>query len=89
MSRNEMIVLLIKHSLAQALTEANGAWVRQIFEQGFVGFGNMKTEQLEREMHLRGLMELHDYEDEYEETDDVELMIMLSGMVADQSFRVM
>jgi len=49
----------------------------------------MKTEQLEREMHLRGLMELHDYEDEYEETDDVELMIMLSGMVADQSFRVM
>lgn len=54
-SRKEMIRQLVDHSVSNALAESQQYWIRDIFENGFVGYRQFSEHQLRMEMQLRGL----------------------------------
>lgn len=54
-NRNEMIRHLVEHSVSKALAEPQQYWMREVFEQGFVGYSKLSDQQLRMEMQLRGL----------------------------------
>jgi hypothetical protein len=65
MTRKEMIRKLVALSVDTALAESQGYWLSEVFEKGFVGYGNFSDGQLLREMQLRGLAapdDLPDYD---------------------------
>ncbi|MBS1225230.1 MAG: hypothetical protein H6R24_1908, partial [Proteobacteria bacterium] len=45
-SRKEMIGQLVEHSVASALSESPQFWLREIFENGFVGYRQLSDQQL-------------------------------------------
>jgi hypothetical protein len=55
MTRKEMIRKLVALSVETALAESHRYWLSEVFEKGFVGYGNFSDGQLLREMQLRGL----------------------------------
>jgi hypothetical protein len=55
MTRKEMIRKLVSLSVDTALAESQRYWLSEVFEKGFVGYGNFSDGQLQREMQLRGL----------------------------------
>jgi hypothetical protein len=55
MTRKEMIRKLVALSVDTALAESHRYWLSEVFEKGFVGYGNFSDGQLLREMQLRGL----------------------------------
>ena len=55
MTRKEMIRKLVALSVDTALAESQRYWLSEVFEKGFVGYGNFSDGQLLREMQLRGL----------------------------------
>jgi hypothetical protein len=55
MTRKEMIRKLVSLSVDTALAESHRYWLSELFEKGFVGYGNFSDGQLLREMQLRGL----------------------------------
>ncbi len=55
MTRKEMIRKLVALSVETALAETHRYWLSEVFEKGFVGYGNFSDGQLLREMQLRGL----------------------------------
>jgi hypothetical protein len=55
MARKEMIRKLVSLSVDTALAESHRYWLSEVFEKGFVGYGNFSDGQLLREMQLRGL----------------------------------
>jgi len=63
-SRQEMISQLVEDSLASALSESPPFWLREIFENGFVGYRHLSDRQLGMEMQLRGLGASADIPDE-------------------------
>lgn len=79
MTKIEMIERLVEYSIGEAAGNSRVNWVREVFKKGFDGFSNMSYRQLEKEMQLRGLLEYDDFDSD--DTDDSELMVMLSGMV--------
>lgn len=68
MSRKEMIRKLVALSVETALAESHRYWLSEVFEKGFVGYGNFSDGQLLREMQLRGLAGPNDVSEE----DDVD-----------------
>ena len=69
MSRKEMIRKLVALSVETALAESHRYWLSEVFEKGFVGYGNFSDGQLLREMQLRGLAGPNDVSDE-DDLDD-------------------
>ena len=71
MTRKEMIRKLVALSVDTALAESHRYWLSEVFEKGFVGYGNFSDGQLLREMQLRGLAAPTDVaEDDELELDD-------------------
>lgn len=68
-SRQEMINQLVENSLACALSEAQPFWLREIFENGFVGYRHFTDRQLALEMQFRGLGAAADIADEEAEDE--------------------
>jgi hypothetical protein len=69
--RKEMISQLVECSVASAISESPQYWLREIFENGFVGYRQLSDQQLDMEIQLRGLgkpAELADQDDA--DTDD-------------------
>lgn len=79
MTKGEMIERLVEYSITEASQVGRIKWIREVFKKGFNGFSNMSHKQLEKELQLRGLLDYNDFESD--DTDDSELMVMLSGMV--------
>ena len=69
MTRKEMIRKLVALSVDTALAESQRYWLSEVFEKGFVGYGNFSDGQLLREMQLRGLAAPTDVADD-DELDD-------------------
>ena len=57
MTKEEMVHKLVAHSVQTALAESKRYWLKDLFERGFAGYRNYSTEQLRRELQLRGLTE--------------------------------
>ena len=73
MTRKEMIRRLVALSVDTALAESQRYWLSEVFEKGFVGYGNFSDGQLLREMQLRGLAAAEDLpEDDAEDDADFE-----------------
>ena len=72
MTRKEMIRKLVALSVDTALAESHRYWLSEVFEKGFVGYGNFSDGQLLREMQLRGLAAPTDVaeDEELEELDE-------------------
>lgn len=68
-SRKEMISRLVDHSVANALSESQPYWMREIFENGFVGYRRLSDQQLRLEMQLRGLEATPEGDDEDADDD--------------------
>jgi hypothetical protein len=69
MTRKEMIRKLVALSVETALAESHRYWLSEVFEKGFVGYGNFSDGQLLREMQLRGLAAPNDVADD-DDLDD-------------------
>lgn len=69
MTRKEMIRKLVALSVDTALAESQRYWLSEVFEKGFVGYGNFSDGQLLREMQLRGLAAPTDVADD-DDLDD-------------------
>jgi hypothetical protein len=69
MTRKEMIRKLVALSVDTALAESHRYWLSEVFEKGFVGYGNFSDGQLLREMQLRGLAAPTDVHED-DELDD-------------------
>src|SRR3954471_22032990 len=72
MTRKDMIRKLVALSVDTALAESHRYWLSEVFEKGFVGYGNFSDGQLLREMQLRGLAAPPDVaeDDELDELDE-------------------
>jgi hypothetical protein len=72
MTRKDMIRKLVALSVDTALAESHRYWLSEVFEKGFVGYGNFSDGQLLREMQLRGLAAPTDVaeDDELDELDE-------------------
>jgi hypothetical protein len=70
MTRKEMIRKLVSLSVDTALAESHRYWLSEVFEKGFVGYGNFSDGQLLREMQLRGLAAPEDVPDDDDLDDD-------------------
>ena len=68
-SRIEMIGRLVEHAVAEAVAESPRHWLRNIFENGFVGYSRLSDRQLRTEMEMRGLAVAD--EPAFDEDDDV------------------
>jgi hypothetical protein len=68
-SRVEMIRQLVDHSVSSALAESQQYWIREIFENGFVGYRQFSEPQLRLEMQLRGLDVPADVDDQEDDDD--------------------
>jgi hypothetical protein len=55
MTKEDMVHKLVSHSVQSALAESKRYWLSDLFERGFAGYSNLSTEQLRRELQLRGL----------------------------------
>ena len=69
-SRKEMIRQLVEHSVNNAQAETGKYWLREIFENGFIGYREYADHQLQLEMQLRGLEASPEIADEDEIDDD-------------------
>jgi len=69
MTRKEMIRKLVALSVETALAESHRYWLSEVFEKGFVGYGNFSDGRLLREMQLRGLAAPSDVADD-DDLDD-------------------
>jgi hypothetical protein len=76
MTRKEMIRRLVALSVETALAESHRYWLSEVFEKGFVGYGNFSDGQLLREMQLRGLAAPSDIA----EDDDLEDGLSLDAL---------
>jgi hypothetical protein len=70
MTRKDMIRKLVALSVDTALAESQRYWLSEVFEKGFVGYGNFSDGQLLREMQLRGLAAPDEVPDD--DIDDME-----------------
>ena len=71
MTKEDMVHKLVSHSVQSALAESKRIWLSDLFERGFAGYSNLSTEQLRRELQMRGL-EAGD--DAAEDEDLIELL---------------
>jgi hypothetical protein len=71
MTKEDMIHKLVSHSVQSALAESKRYWLSDLFERGFAGYSNLSTEQLRRELQMRGLAaaDADDLEDELGDID--------------------
>jgi hypothetical protein len=68
--RKEIIQRLVAHSVKAALMESPADWLNKVFEDGFVGYSRLSTQQLLMEMEMHGLIEPEiDFDDESQEAD--------------------
>ena len=56
MTKEDMVHKLVSHSVQSALAESKRYWLSDLFERGFAGYRNLSTEQLRRELQMRGLV---------------------------------
>lgn len=70
-NRKEMIRQLVEHSVNNALAESGKYWMREIFENGFIGYREYSDNQLRLEMQLRGLEESPELSEEDSDDDFV------------------
>jgi hypothetical protein len=73
MTRKDMIRKLVALSVETALAESHRYWLSEVFEKGFVGYGNFSDGQLLREMQLRGLAAPNDVAEEDDLDDGLSL----------------
>ena len=78
MTRKDMIRKLVALSVDTALAESHRYWLSEVFEKGFVGYGNFSDGQLLREMQLRGLAAPTDVaeDDELDELEEPSLDVL-------------
>jgi hypothetical protein len=55
MTKEEMVHKLVAHSVQAALAESKRYWLSDLFERGFAGYRNFSTDQLRRELQMRGI----------------------------------
>jgi hypothetical protein len=70
MTKEDMVHKLVSHSVQSALAESKRYWLSDLFERGFAGYQNLSTEQLRRELQMRGLAADDGGEDE--DLDDLD-----------------
>lgn len=75
MTKQEMVKKLVEHSVAAALREPDGIWLREIFERGTAGFANLPRAALRLEMELRGLLEFREPEALDDGHDDLSALL--------------
>jgi hypothetical protein len=83
MTRKEMIRKLVALSVDTALAESHRYWLSEVFEKGFVGYGNFSDGQLLREMQLRGLIAPTDLAEDDDDLDDVATLDALDRSLPD------
>jgi hypothetical protein len=83
MTRKEMIRKLVALSVDTALAESHRYWLSEVFEKGFVGYGNFSDGQLLREMQLRGLIAPTDLAEDDDELDDAAALDALDRSLPD------
>ena len=87
-NKQQMIEALVKFSIDSVLERRE--WLEKLFLDGFTGFGRLSEQQLVQEMRFRGLMGFEDEneplereeDDEDEFDDEIERLVMWSGMIA-------
>ncbi len=83
MNKEEMIRMLVAHSVQTALSEPKHYWLNELFEKGFTGYRNLARGELMRELQMRGLDEecdggdAPDPEDELADYDDCDIDLPL------------
>jgi hypothetical protein len=60
MTKDDMVHKLVSHSVQSALAESKRYWLSDLFERGFAGYSNLSTDELRRELQLRGLASLEE-----------------------------
>jgi hypothetical protein len=83
MTRKEMIRKLVALSVDTALAESQRYWLSEVFEKGFVGYGNFSDGQLLREMQLRGLAAPTDVPEDDDDLDDGPTLDALDRAIPD------
>jgi hypothetical protein len=83
MTRKEMIRKLVALSVDTALAESQRYWLSEVFEKGFVGYGNFSDGQLLREMQLRGLAAPTDVPEDDDDLDDSPALDALDRTIPD------
>jgi hypothetical protein len=83
MTRKDMIRKLVALSVDTALAESHRYWLSEVFEKGFVGYGNFSDGQLLREMQLRGLAAPTDVPDDDDDLDDAPALDALERSIPD------
>src|SRR4051812_23650748 len=83
MTRKEMIRKLVALSVDTALAESHRYWLSEVFEKGFVGYGNFSDGQLLREMQLRGLAAPTDVAEDDDDMDDGPSLDVLDRSIPD------
>ncbi len=77
LKKDEMVRKLVSSSVTTALSESRRYWLSDLFENGFIGYGNYSRQELVREMELRGLVQPSD--DAFEESADYDLDADIDG----------
>lgn len=60
MTRTEMIDRLVALSVATATTETKHLWLKDMFENGFIGYSKFSDRRLLMELELRGMVPVED-----------------------------
>lgn len=77
MNKQEMVRRLVADSVNTALRETQCGLLQTMFEKGFMGYSNMPTERLKKEMSLRGL-DIYPEEHEDDDYEDATLVVLSS-----------
>jgi hypothetical protein len=84
LKKEEMVQKLVSLSVSTALSESQRYWLSDLFENGFIGYGNYSRQQLQREMELRGLEQPSDEAvseaGEYDFDEDLETDSSMEGI---------